>query len=197
MTGGPADAAGGAGAGAGAGRSSWTWGDSWWLELRALGWMLGATLPITIVLAMLLPGSLAGWGMTSQTWWQAAVNVVLWALMVDAISALPTVVAVLVSLPFTMGLGLLLRPVRSRVLQVIATSALAGTLAALPLALVPDAFVLFVPMSLAAGAAGALARRGEFRRADRLAAAAAAAAANPEDPAAPPAPPAAPPADPV
>lgn len=160
-------------------RNTWTWSDSWWLELRALGWMLGVTLPVTIAVCMSLPGTLAGWGMVDQTWWQAIINVVLWALLIDAVSALPTVAAVIVSLPVTMLLGLALRPVRSRTLQIIGTSVLAGTLAAVPLAPWPDFAVLFVPMSIAAGAAGALARNGEFRRADRLAAAARAAQADP------------------
>lgn len=152
-----------------------TWSDSWWLVLRALGWLLGVTLPVTVVLALSIPGALEGWGMQPQPWWQAIVNVLLWMLMVVALSSLPAVLAAVVAWPFTMLLGRAMRSVRSRTLHVVATSALAGVLAALPLALLP-VFVLFVPMSIAAGAAAALARNGEFRRADRLAAAAAAAA---------------------
>jgi len=149
-----------------------TWSDSWWLVLRALGWLLGVTLPATVVLAMFLPGAIEGWGMQPEPWWLAIVNVLLWMLMVVALSSLPAVLAAVVAWPLTMLLGRAMRSVRSRALHVVATSALAGVLAALPLALLP-VFVLFVPMSIAAGAAAALARNGEFRRADRLAAAAA------------------------
>lgn len=150
-------------------RLRWSWADSAWLEVRAFGWMLGVTLPVIVLVGALV----------AQPGWQALAIAVVWVVLVDGVALLPTAAAAVVALPFTMLLGRLMRPVRSRLLHVVATSALAGTLAAAPLAVFPDAYVVLVPMSVAAGAAGALARRGEFRRADRLAAAAPSSAAVP------------------
>ena len=159
--------------------ATWTWSDSRWLEIRAFGWMLGVTLPATVVIGLVGAGASSGWDVETSfgSWLSAIGGTVVWMLMVDVVAFLPTMAAAIVALPFTMLLGRAMRPVRSRLLQIAATSALAGVLAALPLVALPDWFIILGPISVAAGAAGALARNGEFRRADRLAAAAVAAAA--------------------
>lgn len=154
--------------------AGWTWSDSRWLEVRAFGWMLGVTLPATVLITLVGAGAFSGWdvGTAYGSWWVAIGGTVMWVVMVDVVAFLPTMAAALVALPFTMLLGRAMRPVRSRVLHVAATSALAGILAALPLVVLPDWLIVLGPVSVAAGAAGALARNGEYRRADRLAAAA-------------------------
>ncbi|MFJ3385083.1 MULTISPECIES: hypothetical protein [unclassified Curtobacterium] len=154
--------------------AGWSWSDSRWLEVRAFGWMLGVTLPATVLIGLVWTGTSSGWdvGTVYGSWWGAIGGTLMWVVMVDVVAFLPTIGAALVALPFTMLLGRAMRPVRSRVLHVAATSALAGVLAALPLVAFPDWLVVLGPVSVAAGAAGALARNGEFRRADRLAAAA-------------------------
>ncbi|WIB60920.1 hypothetical protein DEJ13_03545 [Curtobacterium sp. MCLR17_007] len=148
---------------------TWTWRASIRLELRALGWMLGVTLPTVTVLGFVVATAAPalGVGLVDGTWWSDALNAVVWAVYMAVISAIPTVVGAVVALPFTMVLGLLMRPVRHRAVHVVATSLLAGTLAAVPFLFVSDAWVLATPVVLAAGAAGALARHGVFRRADR------------------------------
>ncbi|MGU3411179.1 hypothetical protein ACLBWP_13800 [Microbacterium sp. M1A1_1b] len=148
---------------------TWSWRASIRLELRALGWMLGATLPVVtvigVVIVMSVPAIDPGW--VSDGWWSTVLGAVGWAVYITVFAAIPTVVGAVVALPFTMLLGLLMRPVHRTGLHVLATSLLAGVLAAAPLAIIPDGWTLFVPVSLAAGAAGALARHGTFRRAAR------------------------------
>lgn len=160
--------------------ATWTWSDSWWVEIRAYGWLIGVTLPITTFVLSLIAG-VGGWFTMDWGWLDAlgtALSAMFW---LDLISIPFAFAAVIVVLPFTYLLGRALRRVRSRPIQIAATSILAGTLAAVPM-MSPDTILIFVPMSIAAGAAGALARRGEFRRADRLAQSA---AATPNEPIAP------------
>ncbi|MCJ1715784.1 hypothetical protein [Curtobacterium sp. VKM Ac-2922] len=148
---------------------TWTWRASILLELRALGWMLGATLPVATTVCMLVAATVPA--VLPEGWESTGFRDVGYGLvvltMMEVYGAIPTVVGAVVALPFTMLLGLLMRPVRRPGLHVLATCLLAGTLAAVPLALGPFAWVLFTPVSLAAGAAGALARHGALRRAAR------------------------------
>jgi hypothetical protein len=146
--------------------NSWTWSDSWWLELRAVGWLVAVTLPVLIVVTMtvaLFPSGL------DDDFGMSLLGAVTTALFVDMLSAGVAAASALVALPITHLVARLMRPVRSRTIHVIATASLAGVLTMLPAALGPNAAVVFAPLALAAGAAGALARHGEFRRADRLA----------------------------
>ncbi|KQO62937.1 hypothetical protein ASF23_08510 [Curtobacterium sp. Leaf261] len=160
---------------------TWTWSDSWWVEIRAYGWLIGVTLPITTFVLTLIVG-LGGWFTMEWNWLGTLGSALAAAFWLDVVSIPFAFAAVVVALPFTYLLGRALRPVESRRNQITATSVLAGTLAALPM-VSPDTLLIFVPMSIAAGAAGALARRGEFRRADRLAQTAATAPAEPIAPA--------------
>ena len=115
---------------------TWTWRASIRLELRALGWMLGATLPVVTVVGVLVAPAVPGLGggLGDGTWWSTAGNAVVAAVYMDAVSLIPTVVGAVVALPFTMLLGVLMRPVRHRVLHVLSTALLAGALAAVPAA---------------------------------------------------------------
>jgi hypothetical protein len=150
---------------------TWSWRASVRLELRALGWMLGATLPVATVVGVLVGSAVPDLG-TDGTWWSTAVSALGSAVSMDVVSLVPTVVGAVVALPFTMLLGLLMRPVRHRGLHVLATALLAGGLAAVPAAVWPPTWPLFAIVAAAAGGAGALARAGGFRRADRAVAAA-------------------------
>lgn len=145
---------------------TWTWRASVRLELRALGWMLGATLPAASVVGVLVAAAVPDLG-TDGTWWSTAGSAVVSAVYMDAVSLIPTVVGAVVALPFTMLLGVLMRPVRHRVVHVLSTALLAGALAAVPAAVWPPTWPLFAVVSAAAGAAGAFARAVGFRRADR------------------------------
>lgn len=145
---------------------TWTWRASVRLELRALGWMLGGTLPAATIVGVLVGSAVPDLG-SDGTWWSTALSAVASAVYMDAVSLVPTVVGAAIALPFTMALGLLMRPVRRRGLHVLATALLAGALAALPAAVWPPTWPLFAVVSAAAGSAGALARVGVFRRADR------------------------------
>lgn len=146
----------------------WTADDACALHGRAIAWMLGLTLPVASVAGMLVapffaPGT---WTFTGGPWWSTLWGVVGWAVLVDAVSIVPVAVAALVTVPVTFAVGRLLERVRSGWVQVVATSVLAGALAAVPV-LFGDVggLVVTVPVSLAAGAAGALARRGQLRSA--------------------------------
>lgn len=160
---------------------TWTWSDSWWVEIRAYGWLIGVTLPITTFVLTLIAG-VGGWDTIGGSWFAALGGALFAMFWLDVISIPFAFGAVIVVLPFTYLLGRALRRVQSRPIQITATSLLAGTLAAVPMTS-PDTFLIFVPISIAAGAAGALARRGEFRRADRLAQTAATAPVEPIAPA--------------
>lgn len=156
---------------------TWSWRASVRLEVRALGWMFGATLPAATVVGVFVAEAVPDFG-TEDTWWSTALIAVTSAVYTDAVSFVPTVVGAAVALPFTMVLGLLMRPVRRRGLHVLGTAVLAAALAAVPAAVWPPTWPLFTVVAVAAGSAGALARVGGFRRADRAAAAAAAASAS-------------------
>lgn len=159
-------------------RPTWTWRASLQLELRALGWMLGVTLPVVSALlcavVVAVPGS--GWGPETVDGslggvagivLSGFVTTVSWAVVMTGASVVPTVLGALAAVPFTMLLGVLMRSVRCRGCHVAATAVLAGTLAALPCVVSPDLIVFLIPVSLAAGAAGALARVGAFRASGR------------------------------
>ncbi|WP_176491522.1 hypothetical protein [Curtobacterium sp. 'Ferrero'] len=147
----------------------WTAADAWTLNGRAAGWMLGATLPVASVLGLLV-APLAGpsWEYTGGDWWSATGGLLGWAVLVDAVSAVFVLGSALVTVPVTWAAGKLLERVRSARVHIVATALLAGTLAAVPAALGGvDTLVVTAPVSLAAGAAGALARRGQLRQAQR------------------------------
>jgi hypothetical protein len=151
------------------------WAGSWRLELRAYCWMIGALLPLANLLAVLAIGVPSGQFLQGAAWGGLIVEALGWAVLADGVAAVFTVGAAIVVIPLTQALALLLRRVRSRAVHIAASSFLAGTLAAVPLAFIGSpqgadwffGIVVFVPISIAAGAAGAIARRGEFRRADR------------------------------
>ncbi|MFJ4222401.1 hypothetical protein [Curtobacterium luteum] len=146
----------------------WTVDESCALHGRAIAWMLGLTLPVAAVAGMLAAACSAPqtWTFTGGPWWSTLWGVVGWAVVVDAVSVVPVAVGALVTLPLTFALGRLLGRVRSARVQVVATSVLAGVLAAVPVAFGGvGGLVVTVPVSLAAGAAGALARRGQLRSA--------------------------------
>ncbi|OIH97757.1 hypothetical protein [Curtobacterium sp. MCBA15_001] len=153
---------------------TWSWRASVRLEVRALGWMFGATLPAATVVGVLVGSAVPDFG-TDDTWGSTAVGAVGSAVYMDFWSLVPAVVAAAIALPFTMVLGMLMRPVRRRGLHVLGTAVLAAALAAVPAAVWPPTWPLFAVVAPAAGSAGALARIGGFRRADRAASASASA----------------------
>jgi hypothetical protein len=138
------------------------------LNGRATLWMLGATLPVAVIVTQLVAaaGRPDDGGDTGPgAWFGQLMSAAAWAVLFDLVAALFVLVAAFVSLPLTYGLGRALQRVRSPWVHVVATAALAGSLAALPLLLVGETPLDFaVPVPLAAGAAGALARSGQLRR---------------------------------
>jgi hypothetical protein len=150
-------------------RPTWTWAQSWWLELGAYGWLIGVTAPATTLLTVSvfwIYGAAAGpdSGIVAEPALETVLQGLVSVLIIDVVTAVFAFGGVLVSLPFTQLLGLLTVSVRSRGAHVAMTSLLAGTLGALSVCWFGP--WLAVPLALATGAAGALARRGEFRRAD-------------------------------
>jgi len=139
------------------------------LNGRATLWMLGATLPVAVIVTQLVP-TLGGPDddgyVGAGAWFERLVGAAAWAVFFDLVAALFVLVAAFVTLPATYGLGRALQRVRSPWVHVVATAALAGSLAALPLLFAGETPLGFaIPIPVAAGAAGALARHGQLRRA--------------------------------
>lgn len=138
------------------------------LHGRATLWMLGATLPVAVIVTQLVWAAVdADDGAAGQVpWYEQLVGAAAWAVFFDLVAALFVLVAAFVTLPATYGLGRALQRVRSPWVHIVATAVLAGSLAALPLLFAGETPLGFgIPIPVAAGAAGALARHGQLRRA--------------------------------
>lgn len=148
----------------------WTVEDAGALNARAAGWMLGATLPTASLLGMLLAPIVSdSWVFVGGPWWSAIGGIVSWVVLVDGVSALFVLGSAFVTVPVTYAAGRLLERARPWT-QVIVTALLAGTMAAVPAGILgADSLAFTAPISLAAGAAGALARRGQQRHARAVA----------------------------
>ncbi|MCJ1715785.1 hypothetical protein [Curtobacterium sp. VKM Ac-2922] len=148
------------------------------LQRRAWVWMVAVTLPIVAFGFMLTPWRLLSRGdedpviRSVSDLAHAIPAAITWTIGIDLLTVPFSLVAALVALPFTGGLALALRRVRSRALHVVATSALAGTLAAVMVMPLLSPSALSTTIVLGAGAAAAVARHRELRRADRTAVAA-------------------------
>ncbi|MFS0731169.1 hypothetical protein ABC270_13985 [Curtobacterium sp. 1P10AnD] len=145
----------------------WTVEDAGALNARAAAWMLGATLPAASLLGVFLaPFFSDSWVFTGGPWWSAIGGTVSWIVLVDGVSALFVLGSAFVTVPVTYAAGRLLERARRPRTQVIVTALLAGAMAAVPAwVLGLDSLPVTAPISLAAGAAGALARRGQQRHA--------------------------------
>ncbi len=155
---------------------TWTLEDSIALEARAYGWLVLAVLPVLSLLPTVvgLVGVLVGGDVTVSD----ATSTLWWIVLVPLFSAVPAFVATVLSLPVTWVVGRRLRRVRSDRAHVAWTALTAAVLAVASTAVVaillsdgygdPLASVgTALPMGLAAGVAGALARRGQLRGARR------------------------------
>ncbi|MFZ7088256.1 hypothetical protein [Curtobacterium sp. RRHDQ10] len=119
---------------------------------------------VVVLVAILVPSAGFTLGESPGSFVASAVG---WAAYADAFAVPCTFGAMIVALPLTYGVGRLLDPARSRSAHVVATSSLAGTLAAVPLVTIgrpsdPDwwlGFTIFAAVSIAAGSAGAIACR--------------------------------------
>lgn len=145
---------------------AWTWDDTRSLHARALVWMLLVTLPLASVAGAGVAGTVwPGTISVDGPWWSAVGGLVAWAALVDGVSLVPVLVVALVTLPVTHVVGRLLVGRGGTLLQAGVSGALAGAMAAVP---VPFAgiggLVVTAPVSVAAGAAGALARWRQLRR---------------------------------
>ncbi|MBM7802265.1 hypothetical protein JOE58_001516 [Curtobacterium luteum] len=145
----------------------WTVEDAGALNARAAGWMLGATLPTASLLGMLLAPIVSdSWVFVGGPWWSAIGGIVSWVVLVDGVSVLFVLGSAFVTVPVTYAAGRLLERARRPWTQVIVHALLAGTMAAVPAWILgADSLGVTAPISIAAGAAGALARRGQQRRA--------------------------------
>lgn len=172
---GAAGTAGAAGTDPGVGRT-WTLEDAVALEARAYGWLVLAVLPVLSLLPTVvgLVGVLVGGDVTVSD----ATSTLWWIVLVPLFSAVPAFVATVLSLPVTWVVGRRLRRVRSDRAHVAWTALTAAVLAVASTAVVallladgygdPLASVgTALPMGLAAGVAGALARHGQLRSARR------------------------------
>ncbi|PZF58835.1 hypothetical protein DEJ23_03310 [Curtobacterium sp. MCSS17_008] len=155
---------------------TWTFADSVDLEARAYGWMIGVVLPVLSLLPTLV--GLAVMVSSRDVGLSDATATLPWVLLVPLLSAVPTFVAAFLVLPVTWLVGRRLRRVRSDRAHVAWTALTAGVLATVSTMVValamtsgtgdPFAFAWSsLPMGLAAGVAGALARRGQLRTARR------------------------------
>jgi len=155
---------------------TWTLADSVALEARAYGWLILVVLPVLSLLPTVvgLVGVLVGGDVTVSD----ATSTLWWVVLVPLVSAVPAFVATVVSLPVTWVVGRRLRRVRSDRAHVAWTALTAAVLATVSTAVVavlltdgygdPLAYAgSVVPMGLAAGVAGALARHGQLRSARR------------------------------
>lgn len=153
---------------------SWTLADSVALEGRAYGWLIVVVLPALSLLPTLV--GLVVVLFPSDVSLADATATLPWVLLVPVLSAVPAFVASVVVLPVTWLVGRRLRRVRSGRAHVAWTALTAAVLATVTTAIVallalggtadPVAAVgSGLPMGLAAGVAGALARRGQLRRA--------------------------------
>lgn len=139
-------------------RPPWTWGTAVRLELRGVCWTIGATLPAIWFVIELMnhePGYL-----------EYALD---WVPFIVVVAIPVVVIGATAILPLTYLLGRALERVRPWPVHIVAQSILGGTLAAVPLAFGPDVFPaeIFGSAPLAVGAAAALARYGQLRRAAR------------------------------
>ncbi len=153
--------------------SGWRVADTVGLVARAWLWLAGVTVPLVSLSAMC-------WWVTASVVaddWSGGVDdglsAVYWLLLFDAVTAVVALGGAVVSLPFTHALGLLMAGVRSRGLQVVATTVLAGALGtvtgwATGEAWAPQSGPFFAAfVGVTAAGAGALARQGQFRSAAR------------------------------
>ncbi|WIE74811.1 hypothetical protein [Curtobacterium sp. MCSS17_007] len=151
---------------------TWTLDDSVALEARAFAWLIVVVLPALSLLPTLVglvvalfPGDVTVADATAS---------LPWVVLVPVLSAIPALVAAVLVLPVTWLVGLRLRRVRSDRAHVACTALTAAVLATVSTAVVAvllsggygDPLVVTgsaLPMGLAAGVAGALARRGQLR----------------------------------
>ncbi|KQO62936.1 hypothetical protein [Curtobacterium sp. Leaf261] len=139
-------------------RPPWTWGTAVRLELRGVCWTIGATLPVATLVNTVL------------TQHPDYILVMFDWLPFIVVVAIPfVVIGAAAILPLTYLLGHVLERVRPWPVHIVAQSILGGTLAAVPLAFGPDVFPaeIFGSAPFAVGAAAALARYGQLRRATR------------------------------
>lgn len=148
---------------------TWSWGDS----LRLVSWSLlwfALVLPAAVFEGLVLAAvsSVPGWTVGDGTWWGDLGSAASWTLFLSAYAVVPAVAGAAVALPLTKVLGSAMRRVRCRAVHVAADAVLAGVLAAVPVAVVPELWVVFVPLPVAAASAAALARAVDFWRRERV-----------------------------